>query len=96
MSNIFYQKRHLGIEMYIKNHKEQNKEQTKDNGVQQHGGYTSLHIQKIDRPMLPGKLEEQSRTEESKKCCSDERGCPIVHSLKLLLDLLLTGERRNV
>ncbi|CAA2955094.1 Hypothetical predicted protein, partial [Olea europaea subsp. europaea] len=48
------------IEMYIKNHKEQNKKQTIDDSVQQHGGYASLHIQKIDRPMLPRKLEDQS------------------------------------
>lgn len=47
----------LRVDMDIENNKEQNEKQTVDNGVQQYGYRTSLHVQEIHRVLFPWKLK---------------------------------------
>lgn len=48
----------LCVEMHIKNDEEENKKQTIDESVKQHGCDAGFHVEKIDWPMFSGKLEQ--------------------------------------
>ncbi|KAL6994486.1 hypothetical protein U1Q18_012590 [Sarracenia purpurea var. burkii] len=69
--------------MKVKNNKKQNEKQGVDNRVPKHGDSAGLHVEEIDRMVLPGHLKDQPRRQKRKECRGEDRSSPVVHSQAL-------------